>query len=164
MDPKTLSSPKTFFTKFVATPVIIFAAVAIGVSVWKGPLRGSDHGIPSDPFTWALVLIWLGVLPTIGTTLKLKQVRIDSTTLYVSNYFKEISVPLGNVKDVTEKRRTAYHPVTVHFRSATDFGNEVAFMPGDQGFGGFGQWRPHPIVDEIKQRASLSIVRTSDDA
>jgi hypothetical protein len=78
---------------------------------------------------------------------RLKRVRMDDTSLYVSNYLREIQVPLRQVADVTENRWVNIHPVTIQFRSATEFGERVVFMPKRRLFG---FWRSHPVVAEIR--------------
>lgn len=40
----------------------------------------------------------------------LKRVRLDDRVLYISNYRKEIVVPLRAVAEVTENRWTNIHP------------------------------------------------------
>src|SRR5262249_62361427 len=72
---------------------------------------------------------------------------MDDTSLYVSNYLREIQVPLRQVAAVTENRWVNIHPVTIQFRSATEFGDRVVFMPRRRWFG----WgRSHPVVAEIR--------------
>ncbi len=78
---------------------------------------------------------------------------MDQTTLYVSNYWKEIEVPLNCVSDVTENRWLNTHPVTIHFRDMTDFGSKITFIPTTRMFA---FWSSHPIVEEIKQAANLA--------
>ena len=77
--------------------------------------------------------------------------RIDGTQLYVSNYLEEISIPFSNVIDVTENRWTNFHPVTIHLRNATEFGDRITFMPKSRFFG----WTTHPVVHELKMLAGI---------
>jgi len=84
----------------------------------------------------------------------LKRVRLDSTSLYVSNYMKEITVPLNMIADVTENRWINIHPVTVHFRVNTEFGQKITFMPTVRFFS---IWSSHPIVAELKHLAGCGL-------
>ena len=72
---------------------------------------------------------------------------MDDQALYISNYSKEIVVPLANVADVSENRWVNTHPVTIQFHSETEFGTHVKFMPKVRWFGG---WSSHPVVEEIR--------------
>ena len=68
----------------------------------------------------------------------------------MSNYRKEISVPLSEISDVTENRWVNMHPVTIHFRRDTAFGQRVMFMPAVRPFAFFSS---HPVVAELKRLA-----------
>ncbi len=79
----------------------------------------------------------------------LKRVRVDDHFIYVSNYLREVSIPLSLIDDVTENRWINIRPVTVYFRAKTAFGNHIVFMPKSQ----FAFWRSHPVVEELKNLA-----------
>jgi hypothetical protein len=79
----------------------------------------------------------------VRTCVPLKRVRLTQDTLLISNYWREIRVPLRDVHDVTESRWINIHPVTLHLRHPTAFGSRVVFMPKTRWFG---SWWPHPIV------------------
>ena len=83
----------------------------------------------------------------------LKRVRLRNGTLYVSNYLRQIEVPLSCVVNVTEDRWTNIHPVTIHFRHVTPFGKQVVFAPSAR-LGPFR--RSHPVVAYLKRLAGLS--------
>jgi hypothetical protein len=75
---------------------------------------------------------------------------MDSTSLYISNYVTEIKVPLCSVVDVSENRWLNCHPVTIHLRGDTPFGQRIMFMSqmGWRRWGWF-LWGPHPVVRQI---------------
>jgi hypothetical protein len=85
-------------------------------------------------------------------------VRMDETSLYISNYLREAQVPLRQVMTVTENRWLNIHPVTIKFRSATEFGDRVVFMPKVRWFG---LWTSHPVVAEIQEAVDRAIGRRS---
>ena len=62
-----------------------------------------------------------------------------------------IAVPLNMISEVTEGPWTN-SLVTVHFRSATKFGQKITFMAAERffGFGGY-----EPVAAEIRQAAGL---------
>jgi hypothetical protein len=86
------------------------------------------------------VVIWIFVAP-------LKVVRIDHAALYVSNYRKEIRIPLSQVDDVIDAWIVNIYPITIFFRTETEFGRQIVFMPTVRLLGSFGR---HPIVDELQ--------------
>lgn len=91
----------------------------------------------------------------IGGTLK--RVRIDQEFLYVSNYRREIALPLSSIDAVTENRWINLHPVTIHLRVPTAFGQKITFMPKGLVFG----WSSHPVVEELRNAAFVAAVRSS---
>jgi hypothetical protein len=84
---------------------------------------------------------------------RLKVVHVDDNFLYVSNFLKEIAVPLSDICDVTESLWSNVHPVTIHLKSPSEFGNKIVFMPTHRMFAFFSS---HPVVDEIKRLARLN--------
>ena len=90
------------------------------------------------------------------TTRGLKRVRLDDKCLYVSDFLEgdEIAIPLDAITDITENSFLNIHPVTVHLRNETEFGNKtIRFMPKTSllhfPFGS------HPIVAELRLAAGL---------
>jgi len=82
--------------------------------------------------------------------IRLKRVRMDSEALYISNYREEIRVALRDISAVSENRWVNIHPITVEFCTDSAFGNQIVFMPE---FRGWGVWRSHPIVAELREAA-----------
>jgi hypothetical protein len=148
--PRALSSAQTFIMKFVF-PVfwISLFGVATMATWFVPPHRGTP---PTAATQWMMLVVWLTgstfIVKVCGT---LKRVRIDADYLYLSNYLSEIRVPLKSVETVTEIRWINIHPVTVRFRSLTEFGSSITFMPKARLFG----WSSHPVVDELRRAAGL---------
>ena len=69
--------------------------------------------------------------------IRLKEVSVDDDFLYVSNYRKEIAIPLSEIYDVTENVWVNIHPVTIHLRSPSEFGDKIVFMPTTRFFAFF---------------------------
>jgi hypothetical protein len=84
----------------------------------------------------AIVCLWLCV--------PLKRVQIEDETLHISNYIKSIAVPLSEIESIREIKSFSTHPIWITFKSPTDFGKKIMFMP---------TWclpfTSHPIVDEL---------------
>lgn len=69
------------------------------------------------------------------TTNKYKKVTVDGDSLRVSNYTSEISIPLSEIVDVTE-RRLRGHPVTIHLKTSTKFGQAISFLAKSRSIAG----------------------------
>ena len=121
MDRRTLSSGMTFFFKFIFAPILI-AAPWVGI-LWS-PIAWD--------FSWA-TLKWL--LAVVFATVfvlwdirPLRRVQIGGGKLWVSNYFKEISIPLEQVHTVYINRGGRIY-ATLHLRQETEFGWIIRFYP-----------------------------------
>ena len=102
------------------------------------------------PPRWLFLLMWVaGAAFIYWSCVRLKVVRVDGDSLYVSNYLKEISIPLSDVRDVTENVWVNIHPVTIHLRSPSAFGDKIRFMPKVR----FALFSSHPVVGELKELA-----------
>lgn len=145
VSPRTLSSMQTFLMK-VVFPVIWIGGFGFGtVGMWLGA------GAPAF-LKWQFLVTWIaGSAFILWSCGRLKRVRIDREFLYVSNYRREIAVPLSMIEAVTENRWINIHPVTVRFRVPTEFGQTITFMPTARFFG----WSSHPVVQELREAAHL---------
>jgi hypothetical protein len=142
MSDKMLSSRMTFFTKIVMPTVWISGFGAGSTAVWM------MDGARAQVRLVFLLAFLAGGISFLLFCVPLKRVRVDGSNLYVSNYREEIPVPLAAVAAVSENRWINIHPVTIHLRTETAFGNKVVFMPKQRlTFG----WRSHPVVNEIRQ-------------
>jgi hypothetical protein len=136
--PKQLSSSQTFFVKYIFWPAVLLFFWFAGSLHWNW---------------WDLAPLVFFTAFFLWSAVPLKRVRIDGRYIYVSNYRKEIAVPLEQIEAVTKNRWVNSQPVTVRFRSATAFGSRITFIPRVQWYGP--SWRTHPVVEELR-RASLT--------
>jgi hypothetical protein len=98
---------------------------------------------------WIIVVGSLVSVYIYRHVVSLKAVSVDDEFLYVSDYFKEISVPLSEIEDVTQSGWIKNQSVKIHLSPPSEFGDKIAFMPTTRFFN-FGS---HPVVDELKQLA-----------
>jgi hypothetical protein len=146
---KDISSRTTFFAK-VIFPLLWLTLVGAIVVLGFAETSHSNAGNTR----WGLLFFWLGgLLCFCFFSFPLKSVKLDGDDLLVSNYRKQIQIPLSNVKDVSQIGRF----VTVTFKSTSGFGKEIRFMTRfaykiDLLTLGFGE---HPVVKELKQRAGI---------
>ena len=87
------------------------------------------------------------------------RVVLTDRELRISNYRREIVVPLSDVDEVTENRWVNVHPVTIQFIRRTDFGHRIVFMPKRRPFALFSS---HPIVAEL--RAAVAAAKRAPPA
>jgi len=150
--PRTLSSAQSFLMKVIFPILWIGGFGAATLNLWLGTMHGpGGTGAPTF-MRWQFLVMWLAGAAFIGwSCARLKRVRIDREFLYVSNYRREIMVPLSTIEAVTENRWINIHPVAVRFRVPTEFGQTITFMPTARFFG----WSSHPVVEELRDAAHL---------
>ena len=141
---RRLSSYQTVFMKIVL-PGLWVGGVGILV------LMSFFNSFSGAPPKLTFLIIWIGGSVFVcWTNVSLKDVSVDENFLYVSNYLKEIAIPLSDIYDVTENRWINFHPVTIHLGSPSEFGHKIVFMPRTR----FWIYSPHPVVAELKRLAS----------
>jgi hypothetical protein len=115
---KQVSSLQTFLLK------IIFPTLWIPMFGMGSLTMFLNHPGASDASDkWVFLFAWLfGTAFVYWSCVRLKAVSVDDDHLYVSNYIKEIPIPLSEVSDVTENVWINVHPVTIHLRSPSEFG------------------------------------------
>lgn len=139
-----LSSLQTFLMKIIL-PIIWITSFGIGVI---NSFIGKDMGSDMPPKTFFLIFWILGIAFLYWICIRLKTVSVDGNFLYVSNYIKEISIPLSDISDVTENRWINIHPVKIHLKTPSEFGETIIFMPKIRLFAFFSS---HPVVNELKE-------------
>jgi hypothetical protein len=147
--PQTISSPQTFIVKFLL-PYFWILGFGFGTwLVWSGALVGK-HGSPApEAVKYAFLALWIGVaLALYRQTEKLKRVRMDETSLYVSDFRHEEQIPFGQIEGVGPDNWRGNKQVVVRLRAPCAFGEEIVFIPPKQ----FAFWRAPPIVAELKRR------------
>jgi hypothetical protein len=154
MQPRTLSSGQTFFIKFVFPIMLICVLGILTILIWLRSMQDTActcNCIEPERKWLLLALLIFSSAFTLWTGAGLKKVRLDQEFLYISNYRREIRVPLNMVRSVTENRWINIHPVTIHFRAPTEFGEKVKFMPTAR----LGSFSSHPVVSELRKAAGI---------
>ena len=144
---RRLSSRQTFLMKFVLPSVWLAGFIAATAMLFAGTLAFEPAPPPAMKWTFLSVLL-AGAASLYWFCMPLKRVELDDSALYVSNYLRETSVPLEDIDEVRENRWVNIRPVTVTFRTDTDFGNRIVFMPTTRWWG---FWREHPVVEELRR-------------
>ena len=133
----------TLFYKFVL-PVVWAIGIVNAFVVWNA--RDLIH---RDSF--ALYVVPIAFLFLLWFSIPLKKVSVANNTLYVSNYRKEIAVPLSEIADVRGNILTEPQRVTIYLRQPSEFGSKIVFMAKHRFFS---FWSVHPVVDELKSMAA----------
>jgi hypothetical protein len=142
-DIRTISSSVAVFWKFIFSTVWISGFGLGTLATW---ISGRTA---SEPLQLGGVWI-LGTVFILALCGGLKRVRIDTRQLYVSNYFREISIPISTITDVRYDIFLNPHRVAIHFRPATAFGSKIKFIPEDSPM-----WSVPPIVAELTKLAGI---------
>jgi hypothetical protein len=150
--PRVISSGQTFLMKWIFPVCWIGAFVITTIFLFQGWDRVFDA--PPRPPDYPL-LKWIFLVATLvgsgfvyWSAMRLKRVALTDRALVISNYLREITVPLEDVVGVSENRWLNTHPVTIYFRRPTEFGDSIVFMPTVRWFDPFGS---HPIVAQLRE-------------
>jgi len=141
---RRLSSGLTPFYKF-GLPGLWFACAIYSVAdyLWSW----SDPTLPNN-FVSICILYILGGALFVWKFGPLKRIYLDGDFLHVSNYTKEILVPIANIHDVREGSWLTNSPrrIVVTLKSPSQFGKQIQFAPAF-----FSTTR---IITELKARAN----------
>ncbi len=142
---KRLSTSMTFFWKYIFSTIWLggFGIVTIGAI--------STLGINGLPFLIALIF-GFGLIYYV--CIRAKKVDIDDNFLYVSNFRKNIQVPLENVKNVSDNVLLSPRPIFIEFHNTTEFGKKIMFIGYTEMFLFFSD---HPAVKEIENRINKTL-------
>ena len=141
---RQLSSKQTLILKIILPVFFITSLTGTAVMLFFNSRTGENLPV----LMMFLVLIAFGTVAMYLTVMKYKKVAVDDRFLYVSNYRKEIMIPLSNIDDVTEIKWVRTRPITIHLKTDSEFGRKIVFTPK---FSGFRVFASNPIVAELKE-------------
>lgn len=129
---RSLSSNLTLFWRvFAAGWIICFLLVGVhGVWEWLTVSKDSHTAISGGRLVGLIVF---GLVSSIFAHLmagSLKRVLIAGDKLLVSNYLREIEVPLSQVEYVDGPDWSSLQRITLALREPSEFGEEIVFTPG----------------------------------
>jgi hypothetical protein len=142
---RELSSKLTFVAKVVMPGLWILVWFVMTLTALVG-VDGRTG--PPPPLFFVMGIGGTAIL--YFTVMRYMKVSVGESFLYVSNYLKEIKIPLSDIGDVTEIVWLRGHPVTIHLKRRSEFGSKITFMPHSQGLKFLS---PHPVVGELKELA-----------
>lgn len=89
---------------------------------------------------------------------RLRKVILDRDTLIISNYSREVSVPLTSISQVNGSRWAKTKDVTITFDHDIGFGDKVVFVPKTRWLW---PWQEHPIAAEMRKLAGIAETNAS---
>lgn len=140
---RTLSSTFTFIFKIVLPALWITGFGAGTLTMWIVPSAQTDD-VPVLEFTVAWVV---GTLLLLARGLKV--VYLDGEWLWVSNFRRQIPIPLREIESVEEIRWLDIHPIILNLNRNTEFGDRIVFMPKGADI----PFASHPLVRELEYLA-----------
>ena len=143
--PKRISSKLTFYSKFITPVLTVLWLPIFAYFIWNStPSTVWSSG--TILFSIAVPLIAISVAIFFGT--RLKKVSVDDDNLYVSDYRKEITVPIREIENISEFYLSEPRWVTITLRSPSAFGTKIRFLAT---YRWIGTLSSHPVVDELWQ-------------
>lgn len=141
---RALSSDWTYFEKWVGP-----LSFGLGGVILIAQLVMNFRDVEAGDLLFAA--LWLPVaLAVCCYGWRRKHVSVDGQFLYVTNYRKEIAIPLSEVGGVTYFGLGSIQTVTVHLRSPSEFGRRIKFTPRRHSL--FGIDEP-PAVGQLRSLA-----------
>jgi hypothetical protein len=140
-NPRLISSELTPLLKFGGSAFFLVQGIVVAGNIVEGTGYVQDSRwavVAAVTMAFAFWIAW--------RFFGLKRVALDDGDLRISDYRREIVVPLREVEAV-EQKRFGIHAVVVRFARDTEFGRRVLFFP--KGRRPAFTWT-HPMVDRLR--------------
>lgn len=141
-----VSTNLTLFYKFFLPIfwIVFFGSMTIAALVYDKAFYGE---IPGVPFRIGIVIFFLSGVAMFGFTLmRLKRVEMSDEHLYVTNYFKHLRYPYGDIEKISESEFLIFKLVTIHLKASGTFGKKFTFLASRNRYAEF--WREHPELHD----------------
>jgi hypothetical protein len=137
---RRISSNWTFVLKSVPPLGLTAATVLVALTVFTQPFDLMGDGLIGLVFLVAAT-IWACLWAS-----RLKVASVDKENLYVSDWMKEISIPLEEIDHVWDM--TGGYPVFVNLKSTSEFGRRIVFIAPVNPLLMFSS---HPVAKELRE-------------
>lgn len=152
---KHVSSRATWILKFALPAAWIALFAAFAFPVIRNIQRGTPAGMPG---VLGFIVIWVGgAALLLHFTRPLMHVELRGGHLYASNFRREAEIRPSDIASVTQNIWINVRPITLHLRTASEFGRHIRFIPPARVILRF--WVEDPIVDELREFARTPPVR-----
>lgn len=141
---REISAKDTFFYKIILPVFLLICSAVLPAAVYLYD-RKNNSVAAVFVFVFLLMSAALIFLMTKAT----KKLSLDNSFLYVSNYRKEIAVPLSNIEKILwfgDMR-----PTMIYLKTPSEFGRKINFYPNIKAT----SWESNPIVEELKELAKI---------
>jgi hypothetical protein len=143
---KSISSMATIFYKFVVPGFIAFQylqPIKIPEASAAKSSLASNLAFTASAFVIFAIVYFL--------VMRLKKVEVDEEYIYVSNYFRNEKISIGQIAKIREWNNVInLREVTVFFKTRTGFGDRIIFVPRGTIFGVLSP--PSPFVKELRSK------------
>jgi hypothetical protein len=148
---ENLSSASTRASKLIL-PIVWIACFGFGtIGLWIGIFEPT----PPVEMKYFFSLAWIvGSVFFIWGANRIKTVAINGDDLVIKNFRKSISVPLRNVKSISETHLVNPKTIKLTFSQATEFGQTVVFIPKKILHNPF---KEHPTVKRLRELTNLPV-------
>ena len=140
--PRVISSAWTPVYKFIMPTLWIGA---FGIAMFAIGLRSNA---PAQ-FRVVFPAVWV-----IGSTVwlklcgPLKKIVLDGSSLVVSNYSREIRIPISQIAELRERRWSNPRLITIMLSHDMGFGTRIVFTPHRRFLW---PWQEHPVMKELRE-------------
>ena len=142
---REISSKDTFFYKIILPVFLLICAAVLPVAVY---LYDPKNNLVSAIFVLIFSLISAALVFVM--TKALKKLTLDDGFLYVSNYRKEIIIPLSNIDKILWFGDV--RPTMIYLKTPSEYGKKINFQPKIS----VSYNELNPIVEELKELTKQS--------
>ena len=140
---RVISSKDTFFYKIILPVFFLVCAAVVPAAVY---FYDRENNSVAAVFVFLFLSITAAVF--FMMTKATKKLSLDGNILYVSNYRKEIVVPLANIDKILWFGDI--RPTMIYLKRGSEFGKKINFYPSVTVTSGL-----NPIVEELKKLANI---------
>lgn len=142
---KELSSPLTFFYKFVFLALWI---VGFAAGTHKVLLAG-----PADPRWNQYMIVWAALSIFIFFSCgNVKKVILQGRKVQVSNFIRTVEIAVDDIESVDGSTFLSPRLVWFTLKKPCSFGTKITFIPASRKARGIGK---HPLVQELTEELQL---------
>ena len=150
---RQLSSRFTFLAKYGAPPLWMVGFGLVTLRAFLHPSLLAAWGAVGALIAVKLVvpLAWLvGSVRVVRWATRVKRVRVDGDFLLISNYVREVRVPIEALIDIHPGER-ADSPITLGFKDPTPFGGPIVLIPARPT--DLLVWRDNHVAEQLRRLA-----------
>ncbi|MGC2237246.1 MAG: hypothetical protein WA584_13875 [Pyrinomonadaceae bacterium] len=141
---RVISAKDTFFYKIILPVFFLICAAVLPPAIY---LYDRNGNFVAAVFVFLFLLMSAAIIFVM--TKATKKLSLDGNFLYVSNYRKEIIVPLSNIEKILWF--SDMRPTMIYLKTPSEFGKKINFFPNVKAT----SWKSNPIVEELKELAKI---------